>query len=336
MNNIDCDQIILFGLVAIFAIYVYRNVLDPNQTQSFKVGAQVPGSMPNQAGMNQAGMNQAGMNQEGMNQAFQNVNNSINGLSQNLNQNGNSASMNQNILDELHKLSNNVSRAEGSANAARTAANNATNAVNVASASMNANGPPIAAANSMNAMNGSDNTDSIPAIFQNVPEPNADPGGDSVPKSYNVGGKKSDSCFPQDTLTAEDLLPQEDVDAIKQFSDESIGDGVIKGIELLGAGYHVGVNSVGQSLRNANRQLRSEPPNPQTEVSPFLNSTIAPDLQRRPLELTDSCAKAQGVDSPGEVPGNATMDSETNSVNMKSSLTGNNPDNSIPNPSNMR
>ena len=31
MNNIDCDQIILFGLVAIFAIYVYRNILDPNQ-----------------------------------------------------------------------------------------------------------------------------------------------------------------------------------------------------------------------------------------------------------------------------------------------------------------
>ena len=39
MNNIDCDQIILFGLVAIFAIYVYRNVLDPSQ-QGFKAGSQ--------------------------------------------------------------------------------------------------------------------------------------------------------------------------------------------------------------------------------------------------------------------------------------------------------
>tara|TARA_B100000683_G_C12273640_1_gene466846 strand:- start:190 stop:750 length:561 start_codon:yes stop_codon:yes gene_type:complete len=183
-------------------------------------------------------------------------------------------------------------------------------------------------------MNGSDNTDSIPAIFQNVPEPNADPGGDSVPRSYNVGENKSDSCFPQDTLTAEDLLPQEDVDAIKQFAEESIGDGVLKGIELLGAGYHVGVNSVGQSLRNANRQLRSEPPNPQVEVSPFLNSTIGPDLQRRPLELTESCAKAEGVESPGEIPGNATINTDTNSINMNNSLLGNNSNNASPQPVN--
>mgnify|MGYP001248964220 CR=1 FL=1 len=324
MNNIDCDQIILFGLVAIFAIYVYRNVLDPNQTQPFKVGAQVP--VP--------GVNQPGVNNE-MNNALNNVNNSINNLSQNLNRNSGDG-VNENLMAELTRLNNGISRAEGSANAARNAANNATNAVNAASAAMNANGTPIAAANSMNAMNGSDNTDSIPAIFQNVPEPNADPGGDSVPKSYNVGKNKSDSCFPQDTLTVEDLLPQEDVDAIKQFSEESIGDGVLKGIELLGAGFHVGVNSVGQSLRNANRQLRSEPPNPQTEVSPFLNSSIGPDLQRRPLELTESCAKAQGNDSPTEVPGNETMDPDMNSVNIKNSLIDNNKDNAPPLPYNMR
>tara|TARA_Y100001958_G_C21240069_1_gene567499 strand:+ start:2008 stop:2994 length:987 start_codon:yes stop_codon:yes gene_type:complete len=325
MNNIDCDQIILFGLVAIFAIYVYRNVLDPNQTQGFKVGAQVP--------MNQPGMNQPAMNSE-MANALANMNNSLNDINSNLNQNRNSNGVSNSIRDELNSLNNAISRAENSANAARVAANNATNAVNANSAALNANGSPIAAANSMNNMNGSDNTDSIPAIFQNVPEPNADPGGDSVPRSYNVGENKSDSCFPQDTLTAEDLLPQEDVDAIKQFAEESIGDGVLKGIELLGAGYHVGVNSVGQSLRNANRQLRSEPPNPQVEVSPFLNSTIGPDLQRRPLELTESCAKAEGVESPGEIPGNATINTDTNSINMNNSLLGNNSNNASPQPVN--
>jgi len=54
---------------------------------------------------------------------------------------------------------------------------------------------------------------------------------------------------------------------------------------LLHAGHHVGINTVGTSLRNANLQLRSEPPNPQMEVGPFNNTTIAPDTMRRPLEI---------------------------------------------------
>jgi len=47
----------------------------------------------------------------------------------------------------------------------------------------------------------------------------------------------------------------------------------------------IGVNTVGSSLRNANYGLRSEPPNPQTMVSPWNASTINPDLQRLPLEI---------------------------------------------------
>ena len=46
----------------------------------------------------------------------------------------------------------------------------------------------------------------------------------------------------------------------------------------------IGVDTQTSSLRNSNVQLRSEPPNPKTEVSPWLNSTIEPDLTRRPLE----------------------------------------------------
>ena len=53
-------------------------------------------------------------------------------------------------------------------------------------------------------------------------------------------------------------------------------------------GYQVGVNTVGQGLRNANQQLRAEPPNPQVNVSPWLN-TIGPDLARRPLKLGEDC-----------------------------------------------
>jgi hypothetical protein len=46
-----------------------------------------------------------------------------------------------------------------------------------------------------------------------------------------------------------------------------------------------GVNTVEQSLRNSNGQLRSEPANPQLKVSPWLESTIEPDTERKPLEI---------------------------------------------------
>ena len=71
--------------------------------------------------------------------------------------------------------------------------------------------------------------------------------------------------------------------------DYPISEGILKGVNFLEAGYQIGVNTVGQSLRNANRQLRSEPPNPQVAVSPWLNTTIGPDLARQPLEIGEDC-----------------------------------------------
>ena len=43
--------------------------------------------------------------------------------------------------------------------------------------------------------------------------------------------------------------------------------------------------TVGQTLRNANYNVRSEFPNPQLKVSPWLQSTIDPDVGRKPLEI---------------------------------------------------
>ena len=63
------------------------------------------------------------------------------------------------------------------------------------------------------------------------------------------------------------------------------GEGDLENVNLLKAGHHMGVDTIGSTLRNANLQLRSEPPNPQAQVSPWLNSTIQPDLMRVPLEL---------------------------------------------------
>ena len=88
--------------------------------------------------------------------------------------------------------------------------------------------------------------------------------------------------FPKDTLTAEDLLPIEDPQ--NKWSQVTPGNnGSISDKNFLDAGYHTG--KYGQSLRNANLQLRSEPPNPQSKVSPWLQSTIEPDINRKPLEI---------------------------------------------------
>jgi len=90
-------------------------------------------------------------------------------------------------------------------------------------------------------------------------------------------------CYPRDQLTPAELLP---LDQTSIYAEQNpMGPGSLKGKNFLSAGALIGVNTVGQSLRNANLQLRSEPPNPQVPVSIFMNSTISPDISHRPLEI---------------------------------------------------
>ena len=97
------------------------------------------------------------------------------------------------------------------------------------------------------------------------------------------------SCFPRDRLTASDLLPKDAADS-KWARINPSGTGDIHDQNYLTAGYHVGINTVGQSLRNANLQLRSEIPNPQNAVGPWMISTIEPDLRQSTLEIGSSPA----------------------------------------------
>jgi hypothetical protein len=80
-----------------------------------------------------------------------------------------------------------------------------------------------------------------------------------------------------------DLLPRDTNSAWAEFNPAGKGD--LKNVSLLKAGYHIGIDTVGSSLRNANLQERSEPPNPTSTVSPWMNTTIEPDLMRAPLEI---------------------------------------------------
>ena len=57
----------------------------------------------------------------------------------------------------------------------------------------------------------------------------------------------------------------------------------IRGTHLINPKVHIGVNTVGSSLRNASLDLRGNPPNPKINVSPWNNSTIEPDTNLRPI-----------------------------------------------------
>ena len=123
------------------------------------------------------------------------------------------------------------------------------------------------------------------------PAPSAGLGLNEVSAPVDGLNRTPSTCYPQEALKPEDLLPKQESQAIKEFNtSQPVGEGILQGVNLLDAGFHVGVNTIGQSLRNANRQLRSEPANPQVDVSPWQNSTIGPDLGRKPLETTECSA----------------------------------------------
>jgi len=90
-------------------------------------------------------------------------------------------------------------------------------------------------------------------------------------------------CFPRDRLSAEDLLPADAANS-KWAQVNPAGQGDVSNQNFLTAGWAVGINTISGSLRNANLQLRSEPPNPRG-AWPIMNSTIQSDTFRRPLEL---------------------------------------------------
>ena len=111
------------------------------------------------------------------------------------------------------------------------------------------------------------------------------------PQGVDNLSRTPSTCYPQPALKPEDLLPAQESKAIQEFNiAQPIGEGILADVNLLDAGSHIGINTIGQSLRNANVQLRSEPPNPQVNVSPWMNTTIGPDLPRRPLEIGESCS----------------------------------------------
>ncbi len=91
------------------------------------------------------------------------------------------------------------------------------------------------------------------------------------------------SCSKPNIQNPSELLPKDSNSQWAQLNPS--GKGELANVNLLKAGYHIGIDTIGQTLRNANLQIRSEPPNPQLSVGPWNQSTIEPDFMRPPLEI---------------------------------------------------
>jgi hypothetical protein len=86
----------------------------------------------------------------------------------------------------------------------------------------------------------------------------------------------------QNVATPSDLLPK---DQNSQWATLNPVGGNVAIPDLLQAGYHIGLDTIGQTLKNANYQLRSDPIIEKQNTGPWLQSTIEPDYARIPLEI---------------------------------------------------
>ena len=87
----------------------------------------------------------------------------------------------------------------------------------------------------------------------------------------------------KDTLTPESLLPNDKNSEFATLNPANQGN--VDMPDMLQAGAHIGIDTIGQTLRNANLQLRSDPVIQKEQVGPWNHSTVEPDMARVPLEL---------------------------------------------------
>lgn len=130
--------------------------------------------------------------------------------------------------------------------------------------------------NNNNAYNNQPTTSVMPAS-ENQSDDFASTSGAQQMMSPGAGSCASNTTNPAD------LLPKDNNSEWSKLNPS--GSGSLGNINLLKAGALIGIDTIGQTLRNANLQIRSEPPNPQLSVGPWNQSTITPDFMRPPMEI---------------------------------------------------
>jgi len=111
------------------------------------------------------------------------------------------------------------------------------------------------------------------------------------PESIAPMEVQSGSDYKQvNTAAPQDLLPADKNSEFATLNPVGSNSGGNLPQDMLSAGSMIGIDTIGQTLKNPNLQLRSEPAIPKQQVGPWNNSTFEPDLARVPLELGCSSA----------------------------------------------
>lgn len=103
---------------------------------------------------------------------------------------------------------------------------------------------------------------------------------------FATENKIASDCAPRDKNSVADLLPKDAANS-KWAQANPAGQGSVSDKNFLNAGFLAGINTVGQSMKNPNYQLRSDPPIEKINVGPWQQSTIEFDVSRRFFEIGD-------------------------------------------------
>ena len=112
-------------------------------------------------------------------------------------------------------------------------------------------------------------------------------GTDSSSAAPAAAAPAADVSKPEDKpiATPNDLMPTDANSQWAALNPVNMNQGSILAGDMLQAGYHIGLDTIGQTLKNANLQLRSDPIIPKVDVGPWNQSTYEPDYGRVPLEI---------------------------------------------------
>ena len=98
-------------------------------------------------------------------------------------------------------------------------------------------------------------------------------------------GKSEAGYALQPVANPTDLLPKDKNSEWNNLNPTNIDEEGVKMPDLLEAGYHIGLDTIGQSMRNANLQLRSDPVIAKSDIGPWNQSTIEGDSIRQHMEI---------------------------------------------------
>ena len=111
--------------------------------------------------------------------------------------------------------------------------------------------------------------------------------GNSIYSKVNLPNQRAQSvsaCAQNaPTFVATSLLPKsQNISGFTSF--DAGGASSLTTQNFLSANQQIGTDTVVGSLRNPSYDIRNNIPNPINVVSPWMNTTITPDLERRPLD----------------------------------------------------